>query len=228
MPTFLGKHPPATPSPKPGSRFWTVFVGLSLLSGSASGLQAQSTFGVPIQLPTQSFFGVDTTVSVPDGGSISLGGNYGSAWSSTRRGGFGRPFVNRASGGTAFAHNASVHVKIISLAEMEAELLSQLPAGQTLDDYARPAPPRLLLGETVPPPAAQLHPASTEQPQPATPSVTQPAYSRSARSAVPPAQAGSSPARAESPAAGLVDPNGSRPVQDKADFMSRHIGRKKK
>jgi hypothetical protein len=194
--------------------------------GPSESLHAQQSFGVPIQLPTQSVFGVNTTVSVPDGGSISLGGNSGSAWSSIRRGGFGPPFANRALGGTRFASNASLHVQILSQAELEAELLSQLPPGRELADYARPNPPRVFLSETAPLPAVSPDPPSS-----------QPGHSAAKRfaTAAPPtatpAAAGRSaatPQSAPSRRTQLVDPNGSRSIQDKADFMSRHIGRKKK
>lgn len=204
-----------------GGLLLLVLSGLDL-AGLGRQLQAQQSFGVPIQLPTQSVFSVNTTVSVPDGGSISLGGNSGSAWSSTRRGGFGPLFPNRALGGTQFANNAAVHVQILSQAELEAELLSQLPPERSLADYARPAPPRLFLSE----------PAARRAALPAAPtSASRSNAARRLTAATPSAaaarataaQANASPVRAE-----LVDPNGSRAVQDKADFMSRHIGRKKK
>ena len=118
----------------------TILVIASLTCSLAllqPNLTSGQQFGFPVQLPTTSVFSVNTTVSVPDGGSISLGGNSGSAWSSTRSGGPFRPFGNRAIGGTQFASNASVHVQIISLAEMEADLLSQLPSDRSLEDYAR-------------------------------------------------------------------------------------------
>jgi hypothetical protein len=192
-----------------GGLLLLVLSGLDL-AGLGRQLQAQQSFGVPIQLPTQSVFSVNTTVSVPDGGSISLGGNSGSAWSSTRRGGFGPLFPNRALGGTQFANNAAVHVQILSQAELEAELLSQLPPERSLADYARPAPPRLFLSE----PAARRGTSSAAV-----------ASSTAARTAARPTPQPDRPAEVR---AELVDPNGSRAVQDKADFMSRHIGRKKK
>ena len=52
--------------------------------------------------------------------------------------GAGRLFNNSAFGGSQFASNASIHVKIISLAELEADLLSQLPGDRALSDYANP------------------------------------------------------------------------------------------
>lgn len=204
---------------------WSLLFASLLLSGllgPVERLQAQQSFGVPIQLPTQSFFGVNTTVSVPDGGSISLGGNSGGAWSSIRRGGFGPPFANRAFGGTQFAHNASVHVQVLSQMEMEAELLSQLPPGRSLADYARPTPPRLLLSE---PDSRASTSLSSSTAQAGSSARDADFKSRSNRSV-------HNPPAGRAPAATLdeqpVDPNGSRAIQDKADFMSRHIGRKKK
>ncbi|MFN9540427.1 MAG: hypothetical protein ACK6A8_14425 [Planctomycetota bacterium] len=210
-PTTAGKRNLCRDSRRasPGCLLLLVFSSLGL-GGLGPQLQAQQSFGIPLQLPTQSVFSVDTTVSVPDGGSISLGGNSGSAWSSTRRGGFGPGFATRAVGGTQFAHNASVHVQILSQAELEAELLSQLPPGRTLADYARPTPPRLFLSE----PVTRRGTSSAAV-----------ASSTAARTAARPAAQPDRPAEARGE---LVDPNGSRAVQDKADFMSRHIGRKKK
>lgn len=199
---------------------------IALLPNISRGQQ----FGVPMQLPTTSVFSVDTTVSAPDGGSISLGGNSGSAWSSTRSGGRFRPFGNRAVGGSQFASNASVHVQIISLAEMEAELLSQLPSDRSLEDYARPEPPALTVRRIIDSGAVR-NPSGT------------PLYDRAqfqigTRTSNPPnsgkeasrrsTHSQSTPASQSRFTSEVVDPNGSKQVQDQADFMSRHIGRKKK
>lgn len=187
-------------------------------------------FGVPMQLPTTSVFSVDTTVSVPDGGAISLGGNSGSAWSSTRSGGRFRPFGNRAIGGSQFASSASVHVQIISLAEMEAELLSQLPGDRSLDDYARPQSPGLIIRETTnsavtpDPSETQLHDRTIAPTEARASNTLNSGRSPSRRST----SSQSTPASPSRFKTEVVDPNGSKQVQDKADFMSRHIGRKKK
>lgn len=187
-------------------------------------------FGVPIQLPSTSVFSIDTTVSVPDGGAISLGGNSGSAWSSTRSGGRFRPFGNRAIGGSQFASNASVHVQIISLAEMEAELLSQLPGDRSLEDYARPQSPELIIRQTQHA-SAPRKAIANPQPDRATPPAESRSTARSnSRQAATRKSTADEPTRADQARfnSEVVDPNGSKQVQEKADFMSRHIGRKKK
>jgi hypothetical protein len=199
---------------------------LALAPTIASG----QPLGVPIQLPSTSVFSVNTTVSVPDGGAISLGGNSGSAWSSTRSGGRFRPFGNRSVSGSQFASNATVHVQIISLAEMEAELLSQLPDNRRPEDYARPKPPEVKIHQAI----HSEGPSRAEQaPLPNRP--TQQLHSRApARSSTSEAandysaSPGATPRPRNKFLTETVDPNGSREVQDKADFMSRHIGRKKK
>jgi hypothetical protein len=187
-------------------------------------------FGFPVQLPTTSIFSVNTTVSVPDGGSISLGGNSGSAWSSTRIGGPFRPFGNRAIGGTQFASNASVHVQIISLAEMEADVLSQLPGDRSLEDYARPAVPELTIRQAINSAASRKMSPNSLPEQTASQAESRPNSSTNA--AKPTARQSSdspvTPASRSRFTTNVVDPNGSKQVQDKADFMSRHIGRKKK
>lgn len=188
--------------------------------------------GIAVQLPTTSVFSIDTVVSVPDGGSISLGGNSGGAWSRTRSGSPFHPFGNQAWGGSRFATNASAHVQIISLDEMEAELLSQLPPERSLADYARPKPPLLTLSTDIAP-TTNL----------ASGTLRSGSIRNLSWAEVPPKgqnPAGSSPAthssdqRSSTSRVGArfveqtIDPNGSTEVQQKAEFMSRHMGRKKK
>jgi|GEM_PF-1344245 len=187
-------------------------------------------FGVPVQLPTTSIFSVNTTVSVPDGGSISLGGNSGSAWSSTRSGGPFRPFGNRAVGGSQFASNVSVNVQIISLAEMEADLLSQLPADRSLADYARPATPELTIHQAINSAAPRKASPNSlpEQTASSAESRANGPTSAAKLTARQPFNSPPTPASRSKFTSEVVDPNGSKQVQDKADFMSRHIGRKKK
>lgn len=213
------------------SGFFLVFASLTcFVTLSQSNPSNGQQVGFPVQLPTTSIFSVDTTVSVPDGGSISLGGNSGSAWSSSRSGGPFRPFGNRAIGGTQFASNASVHVQIISLAEMEADLLSQLPADRSLEDYARPAAPELTLRQAINSAAPRKASRNSLPAQTASPAESR--SNNATRAAKPTSrQALDSPVTPASRSrftTDVVDPNGPKQVQDKADFMSRHIGRKKK
>lgn len=89
--------------------------------------------GVTIQLPTISVFNVNTVVSVPDGGTMSLGGVSRYAAGQTSRGVPGlsgipfvnRPFTNRAYGQTASSNNASVNVRIIVMEEQEALVMQE-------------------------------------------------------------------------------------------------------
>lgn len=222
---------PCEPFDRKARRTILVIVSLTCsLALSQPNLTSGQQFGFPVQLPTTSVFSVNTTVSVPDGGSISLGGNSGSAWSSTRSGGPFRPFSNRAVGGTQFASNASVHVQIISLAEMEADLLSQLPSDRSLEDYARPPAPELTIrrasnsaaARKVSPTSLPERTASQAESRAKSPTNSAKPSSRQA------VDSQVTPTSQSRFTTDIVDSNGTRQVQDKADFMSRHIGRKKK
>lgn len=120
-----------------------------------------SVFAQVIQLPTVRVFNISTVVSVPDGGTLSLGGSTGSSRSRISRGlPGGRPFQNRAIGGTSSAANSSVSARLIIMSEYEKEVLAEAERRRKL--------------------------------------------------------------------AALNDPNGPPAVQQKADFMSRHIGRSRR
>lgn len=98
--------------------FGGVTVAAGLLAGSAGEVRAQA-----VQLPTFRYFGVQTTVSVPDRGGVVLGGVNSAASGSTRRG-FG-PFANRASGSSIGASTASVHATIIDHREWDEAVLAE-------------------------------------------------------------------------------------------------------
>ncbi len=87
--------------------------------------QAQAQ--VTIQQPVQSIFRVNTVVSVPDRGTVFLGGNRRLSMGRTTRGIPGLPAnpftTNRASGYDVGASGAYATVQIISLEEMEADLM---------------------------------------------------------------------------------------------------------
>jgi hypothetical protein len=91
-----------------------------------------------VQLPTFRFFGLSTTVSVPDRGSASLGGVSRSATSRSEHGlpilsrvpVAGRPFGNRAIAGRTETSGASVSAYIHDFEAMDDELLGQAAAGQ--------------------------------------------------------------------------------------------------
>lgn len=88
---------------------------------------------VAVQLPTFQVFSVQTTVMVPDGGTMSLGSIGRGSMGATSRGvpllgsapGWGRPFRNRAVGSSTSAGNVSVSAQIISLREIEGPLLAE-------------------------------------------------------------------------------------------------------
>lgn len=101
-----------------------------------------------VQLPTFHFFSVNTTVSVPDGGDVLLGGIGRSASGRSERGIPGmpiRPFDNVATGRTTGASNISVSAQIHDFDAMERALLGS--------DIVSTAPVRPPLATA---PAAQL------------------------------------------------------------------------
>jgi len=115
--------------------FGVILVGIeSPASGQGTG---QGNFtpntGVTIQLPSISTFGVQTVVSVPDGGTMLLGGNSGFAAGRSSRGVPGlssipflnRPFRNQGIGYNTSSSNASVTTRIIILEEMETAVMKE-------------------------------------------------------------------------------------------------------
>ena len=91
----------------------------------ATTASAQAT---TVQLPTFSFFTVNTTVLVPDGGSAYMGGIGRAASGSTSRGipGLGgRPFANTATAGSTSAGGISVSAQIHDMEAMDQALLNQ-------------------------------------------------------------------------------------------------------
>ncbi len=85
-----------------------------------------------VQLPTIRFFNTRTVVSVPDGGSLYLGGINRGAYGVVGRGhpasgGIpygGRLFRNRSVAGSSSATRPAVSAQIIRMRELEADLLS--------------------------------------------------------------------------------------------------------
>jgi hypothetical protein len=103
-------------------------VALIPLACSTALAQAQPQPQVPttVQLPTFSFFTVQTTVSVPDSGGAYLGG-IGRAADGSRTRGIG-PLKNRGLGSTRGASGISVHARIIDRHEMDQAVLAQAAA----------------------------------------------------------------------------------------------------
>ena len=111
-----------------------VAVGLWLASGTLC--LAQQPIGIPVQLPVVNRFSINTVVSVPDGGTLSLGGISRSSEGSISQGvpglsgPFGRPFANRASGRSTSRSGASVKVQILSSREMSEDVLAAARAAR--------------------------------------------------------------------------------------------------
>ena len=82
---------------------------------------AQDPLPTVVQLPTFQFFTFSGSVLVPDGGGMYLGGNKTSAIGSSRRG------LNRSFGQTQGISQATAHVQIIDLSEMDRQLLGGTP-----------------------------------------------------------------------------------------------------
>lgn len=92
-----------------------VVIGLVGLCAAPAALAQDTSTPTVVQLPTFSFFGVSTTVSVPDSGSVLLGGRPTYSNGSTA---FGPPFLrppwprSRASGGGFAASQSRLGVFI--------------------------------------------------------------------------------------------------------------------
>ena len=96
----------------------------------AQGPQPQPQPQVPttVQLPSFSFFTVQTTVSVPDGGGAYLGG-IGSGASASAMRGIG-PLKNRAMGSARAASGVSVSATVIDHEEIDRALLATATANR--------------------------------------------------------------------------------------------------
>lgn len=89
-------------------------------------------YGQTVQLPTLRTFGVQTTVSVPDGGTAYLGGVNSARTGTATRGvpalsklpGPGRLFNNQVSGYNLGSNQAFVRAQIIDLREMDRAVLN--------------------------------------------------------------------------------------------------------
>ncbi|MCP4887495.1 MAG: hypothetical protein GY904_12875 [Planctomycetaceae bacterium] len=95
-----------------------------LCAAGVAGLHrcsAQDPLPTVVQLPTFQFFNFSGSVLVPDGGGMYLGGNKTSAIGSSRRG------LNRSFGQSQGGSQATAHVQIIDLSEMDRQLLGGTP-----------------------------------------------------------------------------------------------------
>jgi hypothetical protein len=98
-----------------------VLAVFALISGTAWGQLRPTT----VQLPTFSMFGVDTTVSVPDGGSAYLGGVDRASSGGNQFGGPMAPFGNRSIGSQQSASSMRVSAYIHDFQAMDEQLLNQ-------------------------------------------------------------------------------------------------------
>ena len=108
-------------------------LNLACITLACVALSATELHSQVVQLPTFRFFNVRTVVSVPDGGTISLGGVNRSSSGSVNRGvpglsrvpGAGRLFGNRAIGGSTGSSRSSVSAKVIVMSEYEEAVLAE-------------------------------------------------------------------------------------------------------
>ncbi|HXT59343.1 MAG TPA: hypothetical protein VN699_11960 [Pirellulales bacterium] len=104
-----------------------------------------------IQLPSFSYFSVDTTVAAPDRGSMSLGGSGSSSRGSTA---FGPSFGPRSwtFGRQSSVSRATVHVRIYDFDAMDKQLLGQARKSYGSSKSARDADaPERSSAESAPP-----------------------------------------------------------------------------
>ena len=87
-----------------------------LLASSEDLLAQQPSVNTTVQLPTVSSFNINTVVSVPDGGTMFLGGGAGGAAYSSRRPGL------RSSARSIGGPGVSVSTTLIIGSEVDAEL----------------------------------------------------------------------------------------------------------
>lgn len=134
-------------------------------------------FAQTVQLPTVQVFSVDTTVSVPDGGGVALGGINRAVDSSVSRGlpfGKGPLGSNRGLSSIRSGSNVSVHAKIIDHQELDAAVLAEaaaLRASRAMDpkEVALQQKADYLARHLAPSPRRVVEP----RPQAASPSVAQ-------------------------------------------------------
>lgn len=92
-------------------------IALTVLLASSEFLCAQApAVNTTIQLPTVRNFSISTVVSVPDGGTLTIGGGAGGAAFSSRRPGL------RSSARSAGGPGLSISASLIIGAEVDAEL----------------------------------------------------------------------------------------------------------
>ncbi len=106
--------------------FCSALLALASLAHAQAPQQPllQNLPATTVQLPTFSVFNVTTTVSVPDRGSISLGGNDRGVDATVSRG----PIRNRSTSSSRTASGMSVHATIIDHSELDRAVLASAAA----------------------------------------------------------------------------------------------------
>jgi hypothetical protein len=106
---------------------WTVIaIVVTMLSGSWAPAQQPTLPATTVQLPSFSYFTVNTAVSVPDRGGAYLGGVKSARDGYSARG-LG-PLANRGRGGDRAAKGVIVQATIIDLAELDEAVLTEAAA----------------------------------------------------------------------------------------------------
>lgn len=109
---------------------------IALVSLLQVAAPAQQPIGTTVQLPVVKQFNVSTAVSVPDGGTLHLGGVTRHRASSSSSGIPGlagplsRPFSNRSGSVSTSSSNASLKVRILSTREMSQDVLAAARASR--------------------------------------------------------------------------------------------------
>jgi hypothetical protein len=135
---------------------WIVLLSaVALPAADSFGQQnshAISPMSTAVQLPTFSFFGVGTTVSVPDRGSTYMGGVNRSAEGMNEFGTPLLPFRNRSFGRESSATSTRMSVYVHDFEAMDEYLLSQPTAFNQRPQPAPAAQPaKVAVGEQGPP-----------------------------------------------------------------------------
>ena len=116
---------------------YSTIIVVSLFAFESANVVGQ---GITIQQPTVTRFNVNSAVMVPDGGSMHMGGISYSGSGRTSRGVPGlsnipylsRLFRNQSIGKVSAARNQRVFVKVISLREMEEDMMGQAALRRSL------------------------------------------------------------------------------------------------
>jgi len=110
------------------SNGWLI-VAVATFALAQTAALAQQPAGISVQLPVVEQFSIGTVVSVPDGGTMRLGGVSRQSTSSSSSG-FGGPFSSRSTGVSTSSSNASVKVQILSSREMSEDVLAAARAAR--------------------------------------------------------------------------------------------------